>query len=187
MTGWNKKRKAMHHYDQVAAVYDFQYSEEQEAKMHAALCNLVLRPADLALDMGCGTGLLFSHIARNVEMVVGVDISRGILKRAKARTRQHSNVAIVRADVDFAPFPGGIFDMVFALTLLQNLPEPLLTLREMKRVSRLEAPIVVTGLKKTFSRSRFVQLLEQATLRIDVIKASQPLKGHVAVCSKPAR
>jgi len=184
MAEWEKKRQTMRHYDQSATVYDAQYYEEQEAKINAALNSLSLREGGLVLDAGCGTGLLFPHVAEEVKLVVGIDISALILKEAEKRVEQHFNTALIRADVDYAPFPNETFDVVFAITLLQNTPNPNLTLNEMKRVTKRDATIVATGLKKAFSQREFAQLLKRARLKIVVMKADEHLKGYVAICTK---
>ncbi len=182
MQEWNKKRGAMRHYDQLAQVYDVQYSDEQNAKIEAALNKTKLNKNEQVLDLGCGTGLLFQHIAKSAKIVVGIDISSRILRKAKKRTEQLPNTAVIRADADYAPFQNQTFDQVFVITLLQNMPKPLETLKETKRVSKHESIIVVTGLKKRFTQQLFVTLLNKAGLRIATLQANQQIKGYVAVC-----
>jgi ubiquinone/menaquinone biosynthesis C-methylase UbiE len=184
MAEWNKKREVMRHYNSLVPVYDAQYGEEQDAKMKAALSSTNLKKDSLVLDVGCGTGLLFKHVGRSVKLLVGLDMSSRILKEARKRVKQLPTIAVVRADADFTPFQNNVFDATFAITLLQNVPDPLVTLREMKRVSKDRAFIVITGLKKEFSREAFVKLLQRAGLEVSVMESSGELKGHVAVCWK---
>jgi len=179
---WNKKRKVMRRYDHSASVYDIQYTEEQEAKIKAALNELKPKNGSLVLDVGCGTGLLFPQIAEDADLLVGLDFSSNILRQARKRAKQHSSVAILRADADFLPFPDKTFNVVFAITLLQNMPDPLRGLYEIKRVAQSKATVIVTGLKKEFSREEFAQLLKRAKLEISVINADEQLKGYVAIC-----
>jgi ubiquinone/menaquinone biosynthesis C-methylase UbiE len=183
MTEWNEKRRVMRRYDHSASVYDTQYGEEQEAKIKAALNELKLKRHSLVLDVGCGTGLLFPHIAEDVNLLVGLDLSSNILRQAKKRAKQFLNVALLRADADFLSFPDRTFNVIFAITLLQNMPNPLHGLREIKRVAQSKATVIATGLKKEFSREKFTQLLERAKLEISVIKVDEQLKGYVAICT----
>jgi len=92
------------------------------------------------------------------------------------------NVAILRADADFLPFPDNTFNVVFAITLLQNMPDPLRGLYEIRRVAQSKAAVIATGLKKEFSREEFTQLLKRAKLKVSVVKADEQLKGYVAIC-----
>jgi hypothetical protein len=57
----------------------------------------------------------------------------------------------------------------------------------MKRVTKRDATIVATGLKKAFSQEEFTQLLKRARLKIVVMKADEHLKGYVATCQKSER
>lgn len=182
MTEWTKKRKVMRRYDHSASVYDTQYGEEQQAKIEAALNELKLKKSGLVLDVGCGTGLLFPYIAEDADLLVGLDFSSTILSEARKRTKQYSNVALLRADADFLPFPNKIFNVVFAITLLQNMPDPLCCLCEIKRVAQSKATVIATGLKKEFSSEELAQLLKRAKLEVSVLKADEQLKGYVAIC-----
>jgi len=184
MKEWNKKREVRRSYDLSATVYDAQYSEEQNAKIKAALSRITLKKSHLVLDLGCGTGLLFEHIGNSLKLLVGLDISLKILKEAKKRTQRFPKVALICADADSTPFPKEIFDVVFAITLVQNMPDPILTLHEIKRVSKRNSIIAVTGLKKEFSLNTFTRLLSKAGLKAFVIKTNGQLKGYVALCRK---
>jgi len=184
MTEWNKKRKVMHHYDSSASIYDAQYAEEQNAKIETALNNTSLNKDSLVLDAGCGTGLLFKHIEKSVKLIVDLDISLKILKKTKKRVKQHPKVAVIRADADSTPFQNNVFDATFAITLLQNMSNPLATLHEMKRISKDHAIIVITGLKKKFSQKAFVKLLHKAGLNVSIMKTDSQIKGTIAICRK---
>jgi ubiquinone/menaquinone biosynthesis C-methylase UbiE len=172
----------MRHYDHQAKVYDVQYLEEQNAKIEDAQKNMELGLNELVLDIGCGTGFLFQHLNKSTELLVGLDISQKLLREAKRRTKNLSNVLLVRADADNTPFPDHIFDRVFAITLLQNMPDPRTTILEMKRISRPEAVFVLTGLKKKFTQESFSDLLEHAQLKVSTMRTDEHLKDYVAVC-----
>ena len=184
LANWNKKRKVMRNYDSSAAAYDRQYTEEQTAKIRLMLQNLGQGKVSLVLDDGCGTGLLFVQIQGFAEYVVGIDFSRKLLKRAKKRAKRLSNVAVVCADADHLPFLEQIFDAAFAMTLLQNMPKPIDTFREMERVCKRGSTLAVTGLKKQFSLEEFESLINKTPLRISRIVTNDGLKDYVAVCRR---
>ncbi len=188
MTEWSQKRSVMRRYDLTAKIYDMRYAEEQAAKIEVALKNLEslnMERQSLVLDEGCGTGLLFNYVTDKAEMVVGLDISRKILAEAKRRSEKLDNVHLVLADSDYAPFKDSVFSHVFAITLIQNIPNPEKTLAEAKRVARENAVIVVTGLKKKFSLSFFEDLLRKLNLNIiEIREGDERTKCHVAICTK---
>jgi len=184
---WDKKRRIMSHYDHQAKVYDLRYLEEQDAKIRAALNRMLLISNELILDIGCGTGFLFHHINKTTAFLMGIDISLKLLREAKERTKNLSNIALIRADADNTPFPNHIFYRIFAITLLQNMPNPKKTISEMRRIGKPEALFVVTGLKKKFTRESFIDLLKQAQLKISILQTNEHLKDYIAICKNPSQ
>ena len=166
MQEWKTKRTTIRHYNHLAPFYDAQYSEEQNAQIETALNNTKLSQNDIILDMGCGTGLLFQHVAKSAKLVVGIDASSKILQEAKKRAKRLPNTAILRADADYTPFQNQTFHYVFAVTLLQNMPNPLKTLQEIKRVSKSQSTIIVTGLKKKFSQESPLKLFMKICVKM---------------------
>jgi ubiquinone/menaquinone biosynthesis C-methylase UbiE len=187
MREWKEKRGAMRHYNQEAAIYDVQYLGEQNAKIEVILKIMELGLNGNVLDLGCGTGFLFQNIAQRVGLLVGIDLSQKALQEANKHTKNLSNIALVRADADNTPFPDSIFDRVFAITLLQNMPDPLKTISEMRRIGKPQAIFAVTGLKKKFTQEAFVDLLKAARLKVYALETDQQLKGHIAVCTNAER
>jgi SAM-dependent methyltransferase len=51
------------------------------------------------IELGCGTGRVTSALAAHASLVVGVDLSSEMLRRAKRRLVRARNVLLVRADV----------------------------------------------------------------------------------------
>ena len=180
MNKWNQKRTTMRRYDLTAEMYEMRYAEEQAAKYKAALEHLNVNRSRVA-DVGCGTGLLFSQVAAEAQTVVGVDVSGKLLLQAKERARKFQNVHLVQADADHLPFKNDHFSVVFAFTVLQNMPKPLETLSEIKRIAECGASVVVTGLKKVFSLAAFQALLQDAGLQVVSLNEANALKCHVAV------
>src|SRR3989304_1010748 len=171
----------MQRYDLTAQMYDVRYAEEQETKYKKALEKLNIPSNSLVLDVGCGTGLLFSHVAADAQTVVGLDVSRKLLLQAKEHARKIRNVHVVQADADYLPLKNDCFNIVFAFTVLQNMPKPLETLKEIKRTAKRDAAIVVTGLKKAFSSEAFRELLRHTGLRTVSFEDDDALKCYVAV------
>lgn len=184
MDEWSQKRDTMQHYNLTAKTYDLQYAEEQKAKIEAALEKVKLAKNSLILDVGCGTGLLFEYVAGKAETVVGLDVSRKMLQQARERSAKFGNVHLVLADADYAPFKNEVFSHLFAITLLQNMPNPGKTLTEIKRIAKKAAIIVVTGLKKKFSAECLEGLLRKLDLNIIEIIDGENLKCYVLICSK---
>ncbi len=180
MTGWKDKRKVMQRYDVTAEMYDERYAWEQKAKYKKALENVNVDGATV-LDVGCGSGLFFSQVASQADMVVGVDVSRKLLLKAKEQTRAFQNAFVLQADADHLPFRDKIFEAVFAFTVLQNMPKPAQTLEELKRVVKFGGRVVVTGLKKAFPLDLFMDVLENSGLKLAAFLDDEAVNCYVAV------
>ena len=122
-------------YDKVVEAYDELYGEEQIPKYLVAL-DQVGKCFRVVLDLGCGTGLLSKYV--KCELMVGIDPSLPMLKKAKAR-----GVDVVQGVGERLPFRSQAFDAVFLFTVVH---EDLSMINEAIRVSR--NVVVVTLLKK---------------------------------------
>ena len=179
MAGWKHKRRVMQQYDLTADMYQERYAKEQQAKYRVALENVNVS-GGVVLDVGCGSGLFFSQIGTQVSMIVGVDFSRKLLLKARDEAKKLRNAFVLRADADRLPFRECFFDTVFAFTVLQNLPKPLETLDELKRVAKPGGSVVVTGLKKAFPLDIFMDFL-RTSMRVASFVDIEDLKCYVAV------
>ncbi|MEM2914143.1 MAG: class I SAM-dependent methyltransferase [Candidatus Bathyarchaeia archaeon] len=184
---WEKKRNIICRYNESAKVFDSLYKAEQNLKIKKALGAIRIRYSDMVLDVGCGTGFLFEHIFKDIGFLVGLDLSQELLRLATIRSKSlhdGNNISLIRADADHMPFQREIFDKVFALTLSQNIPDFNRTLQEMMRVAKKDSTIVVTGLKKIFSKEEFIEFLNDADLEFSIIDADNQLRDYVAICHK---
>jgi len=184
MAKWKQKRQHMLHYNSTAHLYNMRYAQEQNLKIRAVIQNLKLERENSILDLGCGTGLLISKTLHMTKNIVGIDISRNMLKVANLSIMNASNVHFILADADHTPLRENAFDTVFAITLLQNMPNPHCTLQEMKCVAKPNASIIVTGFKKYFTKHSFLKILKNAKMRIELLVAEDSLKCFIATCHK---
>jgi len=183
---WEIKRKVIEHYNRLSYIYNALYGYEQRQKINEALKTVHIKSSDTILDAGCGTGLLFSYIANSARLIIGVDISPKVLEVAKNLIKKSglNTVSLVRADADFLPFKNGVFDKAFAITLLQNMPDPISTLKEIARVTKDDSEIVVTGLKKFFSKEDFLKILRESGMHSFILDTDERIKCYIAVCNK---
>lgn len=83
-----------------------------------------------ALDFGCGVGRLAPALAARFGRYVGVDISEGMISRARELHADRPNCEFVTSpDGSLGPLPGpgsGGFDLVVSYYVLQHLPDPAL-------------------------------------------------------------
>jgi len=86
----------------------------------------------LVIDIGCGTGGNTVPLLRHGGRIIGVDISKKMLKLAKKRLKSKANFVI--GDAECLPFKTSTFDVVICNGLLQYLPTPCNAIKEVSRI-----------------------------------------------------
>jgi SAM-dependent methyltransferase len=96
------------------------------------------QPPDLAwLDVGCGTGALSSTVLAHAgpRCVAGIDPSAGFVADVR-RAIDDPRFSAMVADAQALPFGEAGFDATVSGLVLNFVPQPMLAVREMKRVTR---------------------------------------------------
>jgi ubiquinone/menaquinone biosynthesis C-methylase UbiE/uncharacterized protein YbaR (Trm112 family) len=142
-------------YDLVASRYDgvkqFKPRDESWFVARPLLQGLSGVERPLVLDVATGTGrlplaLLRDRFGATGGRIVGLDLSRRMLRRARAKLRPHDEqVWLVWQDASHLPFGNGVFDAVTCLESLEFMPEPLGVLAEMVRVLAPGGTLLLTN------------------------------------------
>jgi len=113
-----------------------------------------IRPGMKVLDLGCGSGAFTTFVARAVGeqgRVYAVDIQPAMLRQlkrklAKAENQDIRNIELTRASAYDLPFEVAAVDLVYAVTVLQEIPDKGKALREIRRVLRPGGILAITEL-----------------------------------------
>ena len=88
-----------------------------------------------ALEVGVGSGLNFPYYSKQVEIVFGIDPSPRLLAIARQRAAAAGvSVALVQGSATAIPLADHSVDTVVMTWTLCSIPDPLVALREMRRV-----------------------------------------------------
>jgi malonyl-CoA O-methyltransferase len=180
---WRLKKQHINQYNLISRFYNARYGIEQGKKYDSVLSVLKLINKNIILDVGCGTGLFINKIASNGGFVIGIDISKRMLHKAKTSCNKMPNVFFICSDADYLPLKENLACFVFVFTLLQNMPDPERTIIEIMRITHDKAVIVLTAHKKAFTRKAFIQLLEKAGLNVSKFFTTEDLKDYIAICT----
>ncbi|MBI4581776.1 MAG: class I SAM-dependent methyltransferase [Planctomycetes bacterium] len=71
-----------------------------------------------AADAGCGTGRFLPILCRCFSKVIAIDVSHGLLQKARRRCRAHSNVRFLRADLSRGGTEWPAVDLVVCVNCL---------------------------------------------------------------------
>ena len=107
-------------YRGLAAGYD-RSTAWLEPYRHRAVSQLRLRPGDVVVDVGCGTGLSFESIQAAIGpggRLIGIEPSPDMLAIARARVEEAGwdNVTLLEASAEEAVIPGAADAALFAFT-----------------------------------------------------------------------
>lgn len=106
------------------------------------------------LEIGCAGGAFLAAARSRGYEVKGVEVS----DEAAEFARKKFSLDVVTGELASAGFPDGSFDVVFMADVLEHLPEPDTTLREINRVLKEDGLVVVicpTQTNTLFSRAGF--------------------------------
>lgn len=108
-----------------------------------------LLPGDLVVaDIGCGTGSLTVELARFARKVIGVDLSREMLRRARiaASERGLRNAEFRRGDALDLPLSTRSVDAAFCVMVLHFLADPARAIGELCRITRPGGSVILVDL-----------------------------------------
>lgn len=156
------------YYDRIARFYDLMAEASEGPVRREGLRLLAAGPGERVLELGCGTGRALEALSRAVlpdGRAVGVDLSEGMLARARAHLAGAPGervVELVHADATRLPFEAASFDAAFASFALELFdgPEIPRVLAELVRVLRPGGRVVVVGMSREDPREPWVRLFE---------------------------
>ncbi|MFP4352646.1 MAG: class I SAM-dependent methyltransferase [Puniceicoccaceae bacterium] len=182
-------RKAYRFY---APVYNYLFGRIVDEGRREAVARFRQKPGDRILEIGVGTGLSLPFYDPGVE-VTGVDVSTemlGIARRRYLGPKYPHVRALMEMDAQDLDFPDDYFEGSVAMYVASVVPDPARMIREMFRVTRPGAPVLVVnhfasgksilrrvesglarfskklGFRPDFSLDRFVELAGSEPVRI---------------------
>ncbi|MFB6129465.1 MAG: methyltransferase domain-containing protein [Salinigranum sp.] len=157
------KARARVFYKYLSKVYDqvnpFIWDEEMRAE---ALSMIDIEGSDRVLDVGCGTGFGTEGLLQHTDDVHALDQSIHQMEKAFAKFGRTDRVRFYRGDAERLPFRYDAFDVVWSSGSIEYWPNPVATLRELGRVARPGASVLVVG--PDYPRTTLFQRLADAIM-----------------------
>lgn len=131
-------------YTSYAGVYDQIFGKVFHEGRESAIRNLNVQPGERILEVGVGTGLALPMYPRHCR-IVGIDLSEGMLSKAKERAEAHqlTHVELLRMDAGAMDFDDDSFDTVVAAYVVTAVPDYRKVVNEMIRVCRPGGRIIM--------------------------------------------
>jgi demethylmenaquinone methyltransferase/2-methoxy-6-polyprenyl-1,4-benzoquinol methylase len=149
----DKHQATRANYDRLSRWYDlFSGSGERPAR-ECGLHMLDIQDGERILEIGCGTGeslLMLTSYAGSAKCIFGLDLSAGMLRRAKSKLKWRAslNVTLMQGDAYQLPFADETFDAIFMSFTLELFPtaDIPVVLQECRRVLRLDGRMGIVSL-----------------------------------------
>jgi ubiquinone/menaquinone biosynthesis C-methylase UbiE len=133
------KGKIAHQFDAVALEYDFMAEIFHSTNLF--LENLP-RGRELALELGCGSGLLANELAKHFNGVIGIDVSMDLLRIAQAKRKQ-DNVLYSQMDVSHLGVSPR-FDYITSQHVFHHLDDIPKVLEQLKQLLKPGGRLILT-------------------------------------------
>jgi len=136
------RHHVLYHYNRFASLYDLGEFIRRGTRREAIELS-GWQPGEKVLDLCTGTGQLALTFARQGAAVIGVDLARGALKVASAKS-MGSTAAWMEMDATRLGFADHSFDVSMLSLALHHMPEPVQVdvLKELGRVTRRRMVII---------------------------------------------
>lgn len=108
--------------------------------------NLNPKKGNVVLDIATGDGYMAIELAKRGFKVIALDLSLAMLLKLKEKVKRlgiESKVLLVCADATFLPIKNKIADIVTANAILEHLPEEKEAIKEIERVTKYGAGLMV--------------------------------------------
>jgi 2-polyprenyl-3-methyl-5-hydroxy-6-metoxy-1,4-benzoquinol methylase len=151
------------------------------------------------LDIGSATGLLLNHVRSRGWVPVGVELCG----KSAEYTKKHFGIHVHNTTLEQVHFPGGYFDAIHMSHIIEHVPDPLFTLKEVRRILKPGGILLIItpniaslqaflfGKKWRSAHKDHLQLFSTRTLRMFLENAGLSVKkqfsyGGIGVGLAPA-
>lgn len=148
-------------YDVHAMFYDATFGRLVRRRIARAISHMNLAESDKVLDMGIGTGVSLDYYPTDRGRIVGIDLSSGMLRKAREKIRERGlhQTVVFQADALHLPFADDTFDHVFMSHVISVVSDPYKLIQEAQRVAKPGARIVIVNHFQ--STNRFIAMVEK--------------------------
>ena len=154
------KKQVKSKYNRFSLIYDLIESPMEYFMFRKWRKKTLKKLKGKVLEIGVGTGKNLSHYNYNNVKLTAIDISPGMLNRAKEKAKKNNYPVVLNlSNVEKLPFQDNSFDHVVSTFVLCSVPEPVKAIKEMKRVVKKKGKIIL--LEHVKSKNKLVLFFQK--------------------------
>lgn len=151
----DRKKASKQSFDFQAQTYDVDKNGKHARKQYIHIIQQIRRLTfSNALDVGCGTGEILSHLLEEYPDMTfsGIDISEKMLEQAQWKTKNRVHLSV--GDAENLPYENDSFDLVICNDSFHHYPNPQQAMNEFHRVLKRNGHLLLSDYwKPLFSRT----------------------------------
>ena len=103
-----------------------------------------IQTSDVVLEIGCGSGLFTPYLAAAAQKLIAQDLDSRYVSETKVKTSGLSNVEFLVSDALKLELSDSSMDVIVLISVLPEIPKPVLALQECVRVLKLGGRLVIS-------------------------------------------
>jgi ubiquinone/menaquinone biosynthesis C-methylase UbiE len=130
-------------YNRVAKIYDVLENPMEMMALKEWRIEVMKELKGKVLEIGVGTGKNIEYYPQDID-ITAIDFSEKMLEKAYEKARKfHKKVKLLNMDAQNMDFPDNTFDAIFTTCVFCSVPDPILGLKEMRRVCKPKGKIIM--------------------------------------------
>jgi ubiquinone/menaquinone biosynthesis C-methylase UbiE len=139
----NNTEKIKKRYNRAAKFYDILENPMEMMALKKWRIDLMKELKGKVLEVGVGTGKNIEQYPLNVD-ITAIDFSEKMLEKAYEKAvKFNKKVKLVNMDAQNMDFPDNTFDVIFTTCVFCSVPDPIVGLKEMRRVCKANGKIIM--------------------------------------------
>jgi len=154
-------------YDHILHLADQLHLGSEERIRRQVLATLPVTAGVPVLDLGCGTASSRYYLPADISYI-GVDVSRGMLVRARVKCAALGRSAyLVQADAQALPFATGTMGTTLAMGILQHVSDTSRAISETLRVAKPGGQLLLIDERR--AQARVLRAVQRRTPQIKMV------------------
>ncbi|MDD3141235.1 MAG: class I SAM-dependent methyltransferase [Lachnospiraceae bacterium] len=140
-------KNSKEYFDEIAVEWDDMQTSFFSSEVREYAYNMAqVEGGKIAADIGAGTGFITEGLLKKNIKVVAIDQSREMLDCLEKKYNAEGELICIQGDGNQLPLEDNSVDYVFANMYLHHVTDPMVAIKEMYRILKVQGKMVITDL-----------------------------------------